>query len=305
MGQLAFRFCVSRFRLIRGAACIVYVILVMSCQLFPAPCGSFGQSQQTDIDRNVRLLRSSNLNEKYAASEYLKKLTKDELGPTALAEAKDVFLAEIQAVRRFRAYAVRPNITLAEIPEELRPLNSETWNMYFINLRDIVAKAADIKLLPEMIEFRASPNEILGYGEAAIDPLIRVLQEPVAQVKYRDISRQIYAVQVLAEYMKEKERGYVARDEVRKKIGKALVESLVAAEDERLKISVIKSLGDIGDEVFIPVLEEVARNDNYSYVAKSDPKIEKDMPAGRSVVRYPARECAQEALEKIRQKKGK
>jgi len=67
----------------------------------------------------------------------------------------------------------------------------------------------------------------------------------------------------------------------------------------------VKSLGDSGDRDFIPVLEKVAESDPYKVERDPIPGVDKDVPPGKKVIRYPVRNDAKKALEKLKGKEKK
>jgi hypothetical protein len=89
----------------------------------------------------------------------------------------------------------------------------------------------EIELLTDLLAFKTSPKEIVNYGEAAVDPAIKMMNKAASQGEYIDPSRQSYAAQILVHYLKEKNKGYVARSQVRAKITGALIDKVLAAKN--------------------------------------------------------------------------
>ena len=289
-------------------ASLRYLLLSLVLILFLPILGFLAvhaQDQGKEIERNAALLESDNIGEKIQASAFLANLTREELGPLVLSKVKRIFERELKPTKLFRDLALKPGITLDDIPPELRIVNSEGWDTYLSNLCRIVAKLGDMELLPDLLELQTSPKEIIGYGEAALGLTIRMLRGEWPERKYQDPSTQMYATQILVRFMEEKENGYVARGETRKKIRAALIDKALSEKNIGLKSLIVRSFGDLGDDEFVPVLEAIEKSDSSSYRAKADPQFDRDEPAGEMVVRYPVRKAAREALEKIRQKKNR
>lgn len=289
-------------------ASLRYLLLSLVLILFLPILGSLAvhaQDHSEEIERNAALLDSDSIGEKINASAFLANLTREELGPLVLSKVKRIFERELKALKSFNDLALNPKITLDEIPPELRHVNREDWSEYFSNLCRIVAKLGDMELLPDLLDFKTSPREIIGYGEAALGLTIRMLRGEWPERKYSDSSKQLYAAQILVRFMEEKENGYVAAGETRKKIRAALIDKVFSEKSIVMKAFIVRSFGDLGDDEFVPVLEEIEKSDSSSVWAKADPRFDRDTPAGEMVERYPVRKTAREALEKIRQKKNR
>ncbi len=266
---------------------------------YPAP----DTLQQVDIEKAFSQLASSSIGEKLAASEFLVKLTPEEIGPIVLSKVQELFLAEGRSVRRFNALLGPRASTLDAVPEELRYINQIDWKMYFMNLRDIAAKSKDIRILPDLIEFRVSPDAILNYGEAGVEPTLHLLS--LSDLENVDVAhdRRTYAVRVLVEFIRQKDKGYVAIGLAREKIVKSLTDHANKDKDVVLRALVIKSFGDLGDEEFLPTLELLASSDDYSKEVPANPKVDRGKEPGQKIIRFPIRMAAQEAAEKIKQKR--
>jgi HEAT repeat protein len=91
---------------------------------------------------------------------------------------------------------------------------------YFSALLNAVVDLRDIRTIPILVEFMGHSRKALEeIGEPAVLPLIRTLHNEDPMVKSS-------AAKILGEMLEEKEGGYTARGETRKKIKDALIEAL-------------------------------------------------------------------------------
>jgi len=270
---------------------VCFVSLMSSSTLAQEPT-KVGPELEKNIEEYYLKLQSEDFNERYWAVHFFNQLKKEELSQKVIGSAIELFMKEIERKKTFNKFAAGPGMIEEKVPKELLYINSEEYGMYFLNLSRIVGKSGDLRILPLLIDYCFDPDSIMNFSDGAVEPVINVLKTA------DNPGRRASAILVLKDFLKNKEEGYVARGEAREKIKKAMIDA-VSDNDWNVRGVVVKALGESGDKDFIPVLEKVAESDPYKIERGPIPEVDKDVPPGKKVIRYPIRNDAKKALEKL------
>jgi HEAT repeat protein len=245
------------------------------------------------IEENYLKLQSEDFNERDSAVYFFSQLKKEELSQKIMNEVINLFKKEIELKKKFYEFVLKPGRVEEKVPKELLYINSEEYGMYWVYLCRIVGKSGDLRVLPLLVDYHLDSPVLIGFGELAVEPVINVLKTA------ENPGRRASAALVLKDFLKEKEEGYVARGEAREKIKKAMIDA-VSDKEWNVRGVVVMALGESGEKDFIPILEKVVESDPYKIERDPIPGVDKDVPPGKKVIRYPIRNVAKKALEKLR-----
>jgi len=250
------------------------------------------------IEENYLKLQSEDFKERDSAVYFFSQLKKEELSQKVMDRAIEIFMKEVERIKIFNELIKKSGRIEEKVPKELLYINSEEYGMYWVYLCRIVGKSGDLRVLSLLVDYHLDSQVLIGYGELAVEPVINVLKTA------DNPTRKVSAIRVLRDFLKEKEEGYVARGEARQKIEKAMIDA-VSDKEQWIRSSAVRALGESGDKDFIPILEKVAESDPYKIERDPIPGVDKDVPPGKKVIRYPIRNDAKKALEKLRGKEIK
>lgn len=258
------------------ALSIVFALLLIQDEIVIAaspekPCAD------TDLNCWVNLLQSKNLREKEMAVGHLDFL----YSRHQMEAAKDALINLVEK----ESNKIQPD-------GGFKPENPEAGEgefEFFYHLCKRVGEYRDPKAIPLLLRI----GEIVAlepYGEMVLDIIIAKLED-------KNPGQRAAAAYVLTNFLKPKEKGYIADGEARNKIHSAL---LKATKDKEsfVRQQVVIALGNFQDDEVIATLEDIKNNDPYYLIGKNVKTGE------RGIKRYTVRDKAQEALEKIKKAKG-
>jgi len=280
------------------AISIICVISILPSSPLPQEQVKVDLELEKKIEENYIKLQSVDLIERYLALYFFSQLKKEELPQKVMDKAIGMFINEFERIKIFNELIKKPGRIEENVPKELLYINSEEYGMYWVYLCKIVGKSGDLKVLPLLVNTHLDSSVLIEFGDLAVEPVINVLKTA------DNPTRRTSAISVLRDFLKDKEEGYVASGEARDKIKRALIEA-ISEKDHWTRGALVKSLGDSGDRDFIPVLEKVAESDPYKVERDPIPGVDKDVPPGKKVIRYPVRNDAKKALEKLKGKEKK
>jgi hypothetical protein len=263
-------------------AYFINIILIAVILIFHVPLNA----NDEEMEMNYKKLFSVNFNERAEAVNYFYELKKDKLDEKYIKALIDLFRRE---AKQFKAFAefVQKGGTADTLPKEIAYWNSKESGLYHLYLCRLVSKSEDKSLLNLILENCADPVTMSNCGEDAVEPVVNALKTS------KSSEGRTSRIDMLGEMLKPKVSGYVASGNTRNKIKELLVQ-LVKDNDRYVRSASVRALGDSRDKDVIPMLENIAKNDPYSVVVKD--------PSGKEVKRYPVRERAEEALQKLKAK---
>lgn len=249
------------------------------------------------IEENYQKLHSSDFMKRYDALHFFSNLKKEKLPEKVFKTVADLLKTEIEGIKKVNEFFAKGGVA-ENLPKDIDYINSEAYGMYSGYLCEIAGKSRNKSLLPLLVEYCMEPKVLINFGDAAVEPVIDKL------LKTDNPMRKTNAIRVLAEMLKPKKEGYVAKGEARNRIKEVLIQA-TSDKDRHVRSVAVRALGDSGDKDVIPVLEEIAKSDPFS-VEKKDPftgKTITDPATGKTITLYPMREEAQKAIQRIKEQK--
>lgn len=269
---------------------ITFMISILALILIPAiedltlpqtPDYSILQKQIKDNDQN---LKSEDFKQRGEAVYFFTKIRWAELPPNVIKSIKDLFKKEVEQRKLFDDFVMRGG-TAENLPKDIAYINSKEYGTYHGYLCELCGRSGDKDLLPLLVQYCLEPKIIIKYGDSAVGQVINVLKTSNNSI------RRMSAVFVLNEMLKQKDEGYTAKGKTRRNIIDALVQA--SRDGNRYVRSVsVEALGESQDEDVIPILENIAKTDPFYLIDKG--------PSGEEVRKYPVREDAKKALEKLK-----
>ena len=163
----------------------------------------------------------------------------------------------------------------------------EGYFEYYMNLLEAVTKLDDKRIVPLLVDSfgivggNAVPEKLSEFGDYAAKHILQKLGN-----RNRDVRDD--AVFALNKLLKKK----TVTKKMRNQIKKELIIKATKDEDQFVRRSAIKGLEILSDKDVIPIIKKIAKEDPYSI---------KIVKTGR--MKYPVRDAAKKALEKLKAKK--
>jgi hypothetical protein len=247
------------------------------------------------IENNYIKLYSEDFKQRDEAVFFFSQLKREYFNDNIFKTAYELLVKEITQSKEV-SDIVQKGGTAENLPIEKAYINTEAFGVYYSNLCDIVGRSGNKTFLPVLIDNCISPKVLINFGDDAVEPVLYLVANPSVH-KFKRIA----AISVLGKMLEPKSDGYVASGKVRDKIKKVVI-SLASDKDSSIRLASVRSLGDSKDNDVIPILEKIAQSDPHHFEDNPIPSIEKDVPAGKKITRYPVRTEAQKALKKIKEK---
>ncbi len=268
--------------------CIIFLILIIPLVNLPVAQMQDNLSLKDKIEENYKKLNSKDFRERSEAAHFFSELKRGEIPEKVFKSTVQLFNEELGREKKKEAFFREGGIA-DNLPLDIAYTNSEAYGMYHGYLCEIMGKSGDKTLLPLLVGHCLEARVLNNFGEAAVEPVLNVLET------VNNPGQKMSAIFVLTEMLKMKDEGYTAKGKTRRNIIDALVKT--SKDSNRyVRLVSVKALGESQDKDVIPILENIAKNDPYSVVVKD--------PSGKEVKRYPVREDAEKALQKLKAKES-
>ncbi len=167
--------------------------------------------------------------------------------------------------------------------EDIEPLQNEGYGEYYLNLLSTAIKIKDKAVLPALIPGSNSSikvrQAIATFGAEAASPLAEALNKSVNKELWYGALK---TVVLLLEQTELPQEELV-------QLKQAIMEK-VESEESFVRKGAVKALAALGDPSVLPTLKRIKENDPYAITREQD---------GKETAKYPVREVAAEAIDKL------
>lgn len=180
------------------------------------------------------------------------------------------------------------------VPKEVQYTNTEEFHEYLAELARLIAQTKDPEMLPFLIRTMLSTEVLIPYGDMVIDPVIREMEDSSNEVR-REV-----AFVTLRQFYAYRGESYTPSPDAKARIMAAVIKMAENDKDGPNRSGAVEFLGDVGDRKILPLLVKIAASDPFHFSAEAVRGIDEGVSPGTRIVRYPVRNAAKIAIEKIK-----
>ncbi|MEN6560833.1 MAG: hypothetical protein ABFD52_08675 [Acidobacteriota bacterium] len=239
-------------------------------------------------------LKSEAFNDREEAVRSIGTLRKEDRSEFLNRELILLYKMEVERDAKRMEYADKPGMFEDKVPKEIQYTNTEEFHEYLGMLARLIAQTRDPAILPLLIRTMLETDVLIPYGDLAIDPVIREMESSGNEF------RRLVAFVTLRQFYTYKGEAYAPNPEAKARIVAAAIKFAGHDKDGPNRSGAVEFLGDVGDRSVLPLLERIAADDPYHFRTEAVLGIDEEMPPGAKIIRYPVRNAARKAIERIK-----